>query len=258
MDSTTISAVLIDDEPEAIQLLEMYLRFFPDVKVIGKETHAKKGMELVNQNLPDLVFLDIDMPDMNGLQVADHIHNENFYSEIVFTTAHSKYAYDAIDFKPLDYLIKPFSVEDVKTVISKYHKIAEHKSYLRKVDLFIHSQSYPEKLKLPTINGILLTEIKDIVLLKAKANNCYLYLTDGTIETITRNLNTLAQTINSHTLFKISRSTYINLKYLNKIDRKNLKCMINFYQSILEEEITKSNLTLFEKLNLFPPTSGHK
>jgi len=257
MDSTNISAFIIDDEPEAIQLLEMFLRFFPNVNVMGKETQAKKGLDFVNQNLPDLVFLDIDMPDMNGLQVANHIHTENFYSEIVFTTAHPKYGYDAIDFQPLDFLIKPFTVEDVETVILKYQEVAEKKKYLRKVDLFIHSQSNSPKIKLPTINGILIVEIKDIVLLKAKEHNSYLYLKDGTIETITRNLNILAETINSQTFFKISRSAYINLKYLKKLDKKNLKCMVNFNQSVLEEDITKSNLLHFEKLDLFPPMQGH-
>lgn len=257
MESANITAIIIDDEPDSIQLLEMYLRFFPNVKVIGKESHAKQGLELVNLHLPDLVFLDIDMPDMNGLQVADHIHTDNFYSEIVFTTAHSKYAYDAIDFQPLDFLIKPFTVEDVETVLLKFQKSAEKKKYLRKVDLFIHSQSNSPKIKLPTVNGVLIIEIKDIVLLKAKANNCYLYLQDGTIEIITRNLNILAETINSQTLFKISRSVYINLKYLKKVDKKNLKCVMNFNHTLLEEEISKSNLIHFEKLDLFPPAYGH-
>jgi two-component system LytT family response regulator len=257
MDSTNISAFIIDDEPEAIQLLEMYLRFFPNVKVIGKETQAKNGLDFIFQNLPDLIFLDIDMPEMSGLQVAEQIHAENFYSEIVFTTAHPKYGYYALDFQPLDFLTKPFSVEDVETVIHKYQNAAEKKKYLRKVDLFIQSQSNSPKVKLPTINGVLITEIKNIVLLKAKANNCSLYLHDGTIETITRNLNNLAEIINSQSLFKISRSTYINLKYLKKIDKKNLKCLVSFNQSVLEEDITKSNLLHFEKLDLFPPLSGH-
>lgn len=257
MDSTNISAVIIDDEPEAIQLLEMFLRFFPKVIVIGKETQAKQGLEVVNQKLPDLVFLDIDMPDMNGLQVADHIHTENFYSEIIFTTAHPRYAYEAIDFQPLDFLIKPFNVEDIEAVIQKYEEITAKKKYQRKVDLFIHAQSNLPKIKLPTINGLLLTEIKDIVMIKSKANNCDLYLYDGTVETITRNLSNLAETIHSQTLFKISRSTYINLNYLKKIDKRNLKCIIRFNQSVLEEEITKSNLTHFEKLDLFPFAVGN-
>jgi len=256
MDSPNISAFIIDDEPEAIHLLEMFLRFFPTVKVVGNETHAIKGLDLVNQTLPDLVFLDIDMPDMNGLQVADHIHAENFYTEIVFTTAHPKYAYDAIDFQPLDFLVKPFSIEDVKTVIQKFAETAEKKKYLRKVDQFIHSQSNSPKIKLPTTNGLLIVEIKDIVLLKSKANNCNLYLKDGTVETITRNLNNLADSINSPTFFKISRSSYINLNYLKKVDKKNLKCIISFHDTIMEEEITKSNLLHFEKLDLFPPNNN--
>ncbi|MDP3645050.1 MAG: LytTR family DNA-binding domain-containing protein [Bacteroidota bacterium] len=256
MDSTNISAIIIDDEPEAIHLLEMYLRFFPNIQVIGKETQAKKGLDLVKQNLPDLVFLDIDMPDMNGLQVADQIHSENFCSEIVFTTAHPKYAYDAIDIQPLDFLIKPFCIEDLEIVIHKFQEKTEKKKFSRKVELFIQSQSDAPKIKLPTTNGVLITGVKDIVMMKSKANNCNLYLQDGTIETITRNLNILAETLNSPALFKISRSTFINLKYLKRVDKKNLKCLISFDHKVLEEDITKSHLLHLEKMDLFPTLSG--
>ena len=252
MDSTSISAIIIDDQKEAISLLEMYLRFFSNIKVIGKETQAKKGLELVKQHLPELVFLDIDMPEMNGLQVADKIHAENFYSEIIFTTAHSHYAFDAIDFQPLDFLTKPFNVDDLEVVMRKFLEKREKKRYLRKVDQFIHSQENTPKIKLPTTNGVLITEVKDIVLMKAKANNCSLYLQDGTVETITRNLNILAEMLNSTFLFKISRSTFVNLNYLKRIDKRNLKCIISFNNTLLDEEITKSHLLHFEKLDIFP------
>lgn len=87
--------------------------FFPYIKIIGKETIAAKGLQLAKETLPELVFLDIDMPDMNGLQVADRIQSENFYSEIVFTTAHSHYAYEALGVEPLDFLTKPFCIADI-------------------------------------------------------------------------------------------------------------------------------------------------
>ncbi|MBV5312841.1 MAG: response regulator transcription factor [Prolixibacteraceae bacterium] len=252
MDSTSISAIIIDDQQEAISLLEMYLRFFSNIKVIGKETHAKKGLELVKQHLPELVFLDIDMPEMNGLQVANRIHAENFYSEIIFTTAHSHYAFDAINFQPLDFLTKPFNVDDLEVVMRKFLEKREKKDYLRKVDQFIHSQENAPKIKLPTTNGVLITEVKDIVLIKAKANNCNLYLQDGTIETITRNLNVLAEMLNSTFLFKISRSVFVNLNYLSRIDRRNMKCIISYNNMVVEEEIAKAHLLHFEKLDIFP------
>jgi len=252
MDSTAISAIIIDDEPEAINLLEMYLRQFPFIKVIGKETKAKKGLEMVKMNLPELVFLDIDMPDMNGLQVADKIHSENFYSEIVFTTAHQQYAYDALGVEPLDFLTKPFSITDLEMVIQKYH-IKTHKKYLeRKQDKFIHSQLDSPKIKLPTTHGVLIIEMRDIVILKSKSNNCYAYLQDGTIETITRNLYIVIRMLNSPAFFQINRSNYINLNYLVKVDKKTQTCFLAFNQTIHQEAISRIQMILFEKLDLFP------
>jgi DNA-binding LytR/AlgR family response regulator len=172
MDQTTISAIIIDDEPDAINLLEMYLRQFPNVKVIGTENNAKQGLELVKEKLPELVFLDIDMPDMNGLTVADKIQAENYYSEIVFTTAHQQYAYDALNIEPLDFLTKPFFTSDLEHVMKKYNAKIEKKKLEKKMDIFLNSQINSPKIKLPTTSGMLFIDIKNIVILRSKANNC--------------------------------------------------------------------------------------
>jgi len=252
MDQKTISAIIIDDEPDAINLLEMYLRQFPSVKVIGKENHAKQGLEMVKEKLPELVFLDIDMPDMNGLTVADKIQAENFYSEIVFTTAHQHYAYDALNIEPLDFLTKPFFISDLEHVMQKYEAKIEKKKHEKKLDIFLNSQINSAKIKLPTTKGMLFVDIKSIVLLRSKANNCDIMLNDGTIETITRNLYKVVSKLNSPAFFQINRSTSINTNYLQRIDKKSLKCIIFYNQTTTEEPITRSNMTLFEKIIKFP------
>ena len=145
MESTTISAILIDDEPEAINLLEMYLRHFPSITITAKECNAENGLKLVTETLPELVFLDIDMPEMNGLQVADRIASSNYHTEIVFTTAHQHYAYDALGIEPLYFLTKPFNIEDLKIVIEKFHEKAELKKNAQKLDNFIQSQNRSPK-----------------------------------------------------------------------------------------------------------------
>lgn len=252
MDQTTISAIIIDDEPNAINLLEMYLRQFPSIEVIGKETVAKKGLELVKEILPELVFLDIDMPDMNGLIVANKIQSENFYSEIVFTTAHQHYAYDALDIKPLDFLTKPFCIADLEIVIQKYKAKAEKKKHEKKLDIFINSQISTPKIKLPTTKGMLFVDIKNIVMLKSNLNNCDVYMNDGTMETVTRNLYKVANILKSPLLFQTSRSTYINLNYLQRVDKKSFKCFIGYSQSLLEESISRDRMIHFEKMIKFP------
>jgi DNA-binding LytR/AlgR family response regulator len=252
MDTSTISAIIIDDEPGAIDLLEMYLRSFPSIKIVGKETEAKKGLELVKLTLPELVFLDIDMPDMDGLMVANEIQSENFYSEIVFTTAHQHYAYEALDIKPLDFLTKPFCIVDLELVVKKYNEKLEKKKQEKKLDAFIHSQNNSAKIKLPTTNGILFVDVKKIVLLKSKSNNCDILTDDGVTETITRNLYKVVSSLNSSMFFQVSRSACVNINYLQRIDKKNSKCIISYNQTILEEPISKHNLALFEKMIKFP------
>jgi two-component system LytT family response regulator len=252
INSETISAIIIDDEQESIHLLEMYLRQFAFIKVSATETNAVTGLQLVRETLPELVFLDIDMPDMNGLQVANHIHSDNFYSEIIFTTAHQQYAYEALDIKPLDFLTKPFSIDDLEKVIKKYQEKVEKRKYEVKLDRFIQSQTNSPKIKFPSTQGLLITEMKDIVMLKAKSNNCNIYLADGTYETITRNLYIVIRMLNSPTFFQINRSICINLNYLQRVDKRNQKCILAFNGTIQEVEISRANLTYFEKLNIFP------
>jgi DNA-binding LytR/AlgR family response regulator len=252
MNSAMITAVIIDDEPDAINLLEMYLRQFPFIKIAAKETNAIKGLQLVRDTIPELVFLDIDMPDMNGLQVADEIQSDNFYSEIIFTTAFQHYAYDTLDIRPIDFLTKPFSSEDLKLVIQKYQEKLEKKKYEIKLDKFIHSQSNSPKIKFPSTRGVLIVATKDIVMLRSKANNCNIFLEDGTFETITRNLYIVIRMLNSPTFFRVNRSTCINLNYLQRVDKKNQKCVLGFNHTIEEVEISRTNLNYFEKLNVFP------
>lgn len=252
MNQANISAVIIDDEPEAIHLLEMYLRQFTFIKITAKETNAIKGLQLVRDTLPELVFLDIDMPDMNGLQVADEIQSDNFYSEIIFTTAFQHYAYDTLKIRPLAFLTKPFSSEDLKMVITKYQDKLEKKKYEIKLDKFILSQANSPKLKFPSTNGVLIVSIKEIVMLKSKGNNCNIHLLDGTVETITRNLYIVIRMLNSPTFFQVNRSICINLNFLQRVDKKNQKCILGYNHTIEEVEISRANLSYFEKLNIFP------
>jgi two-component system, LytTR family, response regulator len=252
MDSAKISAVIIDDEQDSINLLQMYLRHFPNINVTGTETNAIKGLELVDETLPELVFLDIDMPGMNGLQVADKIHSDNFYSEIVFTTAHQYYAFDALNIEPLDFLTKPFCIEDLGVVLQKFEIKNEKKKLERKLDRFIHSQNSSHQIKLPANHGVLMVETKDIVVIKSNANKCILHLQDGTTEIINKNLNKLIEILNLPSLFKLNRSTYANLNYLNRIDKKTNKCFLSFNHSIHEEIISRNQIILFEKLDLYP------
>lgn len=252
MESQYLSVVIIDDEQSAIDLLELYLRQFPIFKVVAKETEAAKGLDLVMELLPEVVFLDIDMPDMDGLQVASRIHSGNFYSEIVFTTAHDQYAYDAMGVEPLDFLTKPFSASDLETVLQKYQTKVEKKNRERKMDNFIHSQPDSAKISIPANHGLLFISVPDIVLVRSKGNKCELHLKDGTNEEVSKPLRALMTQINSPAFLQIHRSVFVNLNYLQRLDKKKLVCILGFNSFVLEEPISKFHLTQFEKLKSHP------
>jgi two-component system LytT family response regulator len=252
MNNHSISAIIIDDDPEAIYLLEMYLRQFPEVKLIGKSTNPKEGLSMIIKDFPDVVFLDIDMPDMTGLQVAESFKDNNYHSEVIFTTAYQHYAYQALTIQPLDFLTKPFCLTDLQRVIDKYWAKEEKKKLEQKVDQFIQSQNNSSQVLLPTTHALLFVDIKDIVIIKAKINSTEVFLQDGSVEIVTRRISTLVSSLNSTLMFQINRGIYINLNYLVRIDKKKSTCLIRYNNSMHEENITRSNLNNFKKLNIFP------
>ena len=252
METTGITAVIIDDDSEAIFLLEMFLRQFTEIRIIGKSTQAPQGLSLINKNFPDLVFLDIDMPDMTGLQVAESIKHKNFHSEIVFTTAHQHYAYKALSIEPLDFLTKPFNQEDIQKVINKFMAKAEKKRHEQKLESFIQSQLISSPIQVPTTHGFLFIDIKDIVYIKAKINGTDIQLQDGSVETVSLRINRLIALLNSTLIFQIHRGTFVNLNYLVRIEKKKAICVMRFNNTTHEESISKSNINNFKKLNIFP------
>jgi len=252
MDKVDISAIIVDDDTEAIKLLEMYLRQFPEIKVIGRSTNAVTGLKLIKEILPDLIFLDIDMPEMTGLQVAELVKAEHFQPEIVFTTAFQDYAYKALSVEPLDFLTKPFSPVDLENVVRKFIARKEKKKNKQKMDKFIQSQLNPEKLKLPTVNGTLIVDTSDIVFVKANAHQSFIHLLDGTVETLTLNLKGIVRLLDPKMFFQINRSTYLNKTYLQRIDKKKEICIVRFNNTVREEIFGKDYIAYFEGLNIFP------
>ncbi len=249
MNQKPITAIIIDDDPKAIILLEAYLRYFPEIDVVAKETLAEKGLEQVKEILPEIVFLDVDMPDINGLQVASTIHSELPYCEIVFTTAYQAYAFDALSFEPLDFLTKPFTIDDLVLVIQKYKQKAESKKQELTIGNYINSREKSSTIKLPTARGVFVAEINNIVLIKSNGYSSLVNLLDGSVEKVTENLNVTIKLLNSPLFFRINRSTFINMNYLQRIDKKLQKCILKVNQTIIEEPMTRHQILYFEKLD---------
>ncbi|MGQ7870852.1 LytR/AlgR family response regulator transcription factor [Sunxiuqinia sp. sy24] len=252
MDNKTITAIIIDDDEEAISLLEIYLKAFREIEVIDKTMTPKQGIKLLIKQMPDIVFLDIDMPETNGIEVAEAIKENQLTTEIVFTTAHSKYAFKTLEVQPLDYLVKPFGPEELISVINRYKTREKRKALERNMDFFIRNNQPTQKLKLSTESGIILVDPDEIMAIKTQANKNYISLTNGHTERVTMLMHKLVALINSPSLVKANRDTYINLQFLRRIDRKRKVCILAHQDTMMEEPINRSTISFFEKMNCFP------
>ena len=118
--TNTINAIIIDDEEGFILALKTLLQsHFPQVNIIGKATNVKDGISLLNLTKPDIVFLDISLPDGNAFDILEACNNRSF--EIIFTTASTEHAIRAFEFAALHYIIKPINLEKLQIALERFN-----------------------------------------------------------------------------------------------------------------------------------------
>lgn len=254
MSDKEIRAVIIDDNEDAISLLEIYLQAFDEIEVLDSTTNPQKGVKIIKKLLPDVVFLDIDMPEMNGLEVGQILLESDIKTEVVFTTAHSQYAFNALNIKPLDYLIKPFGPADIISVINRFKNKVKNEEFERRMDFFMRTNRVIPKIKLNTRTGIVLINPDDVMLIRSEANYCKIYLKDGREEFIMHNIAKVVELLDSPNILKANRSAYLNSHYLKRIAKRKRLCLLQHKDVVLEESINRASLIYFEKLNCFPIT----
>lgn len=115
-----ISCIIVDDEPTAREIIADHLSKIESVKIVGSCSNATEAFSLINNHKIDLVFLDINMPEISGLSLARSINNE---TKIIFTTAYREYAVDGFDLQAVDYLLKPISFDRLLRAVNFFFKI---------------------------------------------------------------------------------------------------------------------------------------
>src|SRR5687768_10066697 len=165
-----ITAILIDDEVTALASLKLAIeKYCPEVEIVGVYNSPKKGLEGIKEINPDLVFLDVQMPQMSGFDVLQQASPVTF--EVIFVSAHNQYAIKAIKFSALDYLLKPVDVDElihaVKKVnerLNKKNNFYQYQSVLNNIQL---KSGKIEKLAVPSLEGIDFFNTEDIIFCKA-------------------------------------------------------------------------------------------
>src|SRR6218665_919300 len=156
-----IKAVIIDDEEGArITLSALLNEYVHDLQIVAQCVTVPEGVLAINKHNPDLVFLDVEMPEYNGFELFDFFKKVSF--EVIFVTAYSNYAVRAFEVSAVDYLLKPVEIESLKSAVEKVRKLNHRESLDQRLALLKESYKDNEiqKIALPMSNGLLFAEIK--------------------------------------------------------------------------------------------------
>ena len=213
-----LNAVIIDDEKDAIETLEIIINeFCENITLVGKADNVNDAINIVSSTSPDIVFLDIEMPEMSGFDLLKLLPSEKFST--IFVTAYNKYAVDAFRANAIDYLLKPINVNDLNSAVSKVIKL---NGEVKPIDVnsIIKQINNNTKLQVASIDGIEYIDIKDIILISADKSYAIIHLEDRTIIS-SRNLKFYEEKINNSHFYRAHNSYYINLNHVIKYSYKD-------------------------------------
>ena len=215
----SIKAILVDDENGSRESLAKLLeKYCPDVTVLAKTENMESGLTAIQQYEPDLVFLDVEMPNGSGFDLLEKVKDIDF--DIIFVTAYDHYAIRAIKFSAVDYLLKPIDpeelVESVKRVetrrLSKKGSDEKYKVLLSNVK----SGSKLGKIAIPDGDGLVFIDLNDIIRCDSDGNYTYFILTGGKKIVSSRTLGEYEELFEDENFFRVHRSHLVNLKHIKK------------------------------------------
>jgi two-component system LytT family response regulator len=244
----TIRALIVDDEAEARNLLERLLHRLKDVVVIGKASSADEALDMVMHCLPDLVFLDVHMPEKNGFQLVDYFKKYLLNTKVVFVTAHAEFAINAMKVSAFDYLLKPVLMEQLTDTIFRFKAERLQMINDKKAE---HAQTRavkPCKIKFNTRTGYILVSPDEVMYCEADVNYTHIIFGKENKETITVNLGRVEEIFAPYSFYRISRSVLINQLYLSKADRQKKQCLLVKEGDRIFLDIPPNHIRELEKL----------
>jgi two-component system LytT family response regulator len=217
-----IKVICIDDEMHCLKTLDMLLKeYYPEVQIMEKCSDAATGLTAIEKYKPDLVFLDIEMPQMNGFEMLEHLSEIHF--AVIFTTGYDQYAIKAIHCSALDYLLKPVNPDELKNAVRKireqrYLPLAEQFQLLLKKVNGINSGF--NKIAVPTAEGFELIPADQLLYLEANDNYTHLFLKNKNKIIACRTLKEMEEQIQDFKFFvRVHNSYMVNLNEVVKYVR---------------------------------------
>ena len=212
--------LIIDDENKTKDFIKkLLISFGHKFEIYTDGSNVETGIQAINKIKPDLVFLDIQMPDGNGFDVLKGVKEKDF--EIIFITAYQEYAIQAINFSALAYILKPIDVEELELAVDKALDKLNKKNNEVQFNALENNadRNKKKKLVLKTQESVYVLELKDIVRCEADKNYTSFFLNSGKRILVSKTLKEYDLLLSGHSFFRVQQSHLVNLDFIDRYDK---------------------------------------
>ncbi|SMO44103.1 two component transcriptional regulator, LytTR family [Saccharicrinis carchari] len=233
-----LTAAIIDDEYSARQSLELILRMYLNetIEVVTTADNLKDGVLLIKKHAPDIVFLDISMPQQSGLDFFSYFNTINF--DVVFVTAHQHYAINAVGLGASGYILKPIKP---KQIIDEVNKInLKKEKYAQQLAKDSNAGYNNCKLLVNHQKGLHIVAFNEITVVLADGNSCKIIKTNGECLSVNKTIGSIQESLPQSHFFRTHRSCIVNLNFITEIDKEKNKIIL----SDTETPVASSNIKL--------------
>jgi len=216
--------IIIDDEEKARKTIISFLQLnCSDVEIIAQADSVQNGIKVIKEHKPELVFLDINLPDGTGFDILNALDSIQF--KLIFVTAYEEYAIKAFKFSALDYLLKPINPQELVQSVEKARKSIDQETFDVKYKTFIANYSNQsntdKKLVLKTSESIFMIDIKDIIRCEADGGYTTFFLNDGRKILVSKNLKEYEDILLEYNFFRPHNSHLVNLNYMLSFEKRD-------------------------------------
>lgn len=220
-----MNAVIIDDEPHARETVRAIVESqVNDINIVGEAENVSRAVKLIDKLKPDLIFLDINLPDGNSFDILKKISHKQF--KVIFITAYQEYAIQAIKFSAFDYILKPVNPAELLQAVNK--ALLENNSpneLETKLDTFFSNINQltpaPKKIVIKTADKIHIVDIRNIIRCESDNSYCTLFINNGKNIVVSKNLKSYEEMLTPVGFMRVHQSHLVNCNYISYFDKQD-------------------------------------
>lgn len=211
-----IRVVIVDDEEGTRNLLKQLFRdYFPDVILLGEAADVRSGIKLLQKENPDLLLLDIQMPDGSGFDLLNQFEDPGF--QLIFITAFDKFALKAFDYNAIDYLLKPLDPKSLRKAIEKFRRHSGRALRPRLEGMMeVLETKQAQRIALSSAEGYAFYGLEEIVRLESSGGYTTFFIADGNRTTVAKTIKDYEELLPEDLFFRVHQSHIVALQYVRK------------------------------------------